>query len=146
MSETVLVIGESLVDIVHHADGRVVEHPGGSPANVAVGLVRLGTEVQLATAYADDRLGGILDRHFAASGVGLLGDPHCLDRTSSAAATLDGSGAASYVFDLAWHLPTPAPPELPALVHTGSIAAVLEPGASTVASALTSLGLGATVS
>src|SRR5262245_47252940 len=146
MPETILVIGESLVDIVHHADGRVVEHPGGSPANVAVGLVRLGALVRLATAYADDRLGSLLDRHFADAGVGLLGDPHCLERTSSAAATLDGSGAASYVFDLAWDLPTPVPEESPALVHTGSIAAVLEPGAGTVAAALTTLGLGATVS
>ena len=45
---TALVIGESLIDVVNDA-GRVSEHPGGSPMNVAVGLARLGREVELAT-------------------------------------------------------------------------------------------------
>ncbi|WP_235036401.1 hypothetical protein [Arthrobacter sp. 18067] len=35
----VMVVGESLVDIVVSASGSV-EHPGGSPANVAYGLGR----------------------------------------------------------------------------------------------------------
>jgi fructokinase len=53
-------------------------------------------------------------------------------RTSSARATLDLSGAATYEFDLEWSLPsTPLPPS-PLAVHTGSVAAVLQPGASTV--------------
>ena len=40
-----LVIGESLIDIVHRPDGSAREHVGGSPANVAIGLARLGHEV-----------------------------------------------------------------------------------------------------
>ena len=40
-----LVIGESLIDIVEQG-GRVSgEHVGGSPLNVAVGLARLGRDV-----------------------------------------------------------------------------------------------------
>ena len=35
-------IGEALVDVVRRPDGSVDEHPGGSPANVALGLARLG--------------------------------------------------------------------------------------------------------
>ena len=120
MNRTALVIGESLVDIVSKSDGSSVEHPGGSPANVAVALARLGADVGLATAYADDRLGGLLDQHFADAGVSLAGDPHVLARTSSAVATLDDTGAASYVFDLEWDLPPLPTADPPALVHTGS--------------------------
>ena len=39
----VLVAGESLVDVLTSADGTRTELPGGSPANVAVALARLGT-------------------------------------------------------------------------------------------------------
>lgn len=141
-----LVIGEALIDIVHHADGTLVEHPGGSPANVAVGLVRLGMAVELATAYADDRLGGLLDQHFADAGVALAGSPHVLARTSSAAATLDETGAATYVFDLEWDLPVPQGSVPPLLVHTGSLGAVMEPGAAAVAAAMAGLADTATVS
>lgn len=146
MTSTALVIGEALVDIVHHADGSQVEHAGGSPANVAVGLERLGTPVELLTAYADDRLGALLSEHFARTGVALAADPHVLERTSSAVATLDADGAASYVFDLAWDL---RPLELdgsPLLVHTGSLGAVLEPGGAVVADILERLREVATVS
>ena len=37
-----MVVGEALVDVVHTADGETGEHPGGSAANVAVALARLG--------------------------------------------------------------------------------------------------------
>ena len=43
MSEPrVLVIGEALVDVVVGLDATTKEIPGGSPANVALGLARLG--------------------------------------------------------------------------------------------------------
>ena len=47
--EQILVIGEALVDIVSAADLPAVEHVGGSPANVALGLARLGHTTQLLT-------------------------------------------------------------------------------------------------
>jgi len=52
-----LVIGESLIDIVQ--DGRQVtgEHVGGSPLNVAVGLARLGRDIDFLTHIADDPYG-----------------------------------------------------------------------------------------
>jgi len=37
----VLVVGEALMDVLD-AGGTQVRRPGGSPANVAVGLARLG--------------------------------------------------------------------------------------------------------
>ena len=44
------VVGEALVDLVGQRGGRTLAaHPGGSPANVALGLARLGNPVTLRT-------------------------------------------------------------------------------------------------
>jgi fructokinase len=127
----VVVVGESLVDIVERPDGTTVEHAGGSAANVAVALARLGRPVQLLTAYADDARGSFLARHLNQSAVGLVGDPHVLDRTATALASLADDGSASYTFDIEWRLPEVS--GLDALVvHACSIGAVLEPGAGDV--------------
>ncbi len=126
-----LVVGESLVDIVRAADGTVTERPGGSAANVAVALARLGRPVRFATAYADDERGRAIARHLADSGVVLAGDPLILSRTSSAEATLKDDGSATYAFDLDWRL-SPVPVEAPLFVHVCSIGAVLPPGADDV--------------
>ena len=42
MDRDALVVGESLIDIVRGPDGSTVEYAGGSAANVAVALARLG--------------------------------------------------------------------------------------------------------
>jgi fructokinase len=127
-----LVVGESLVDVVVDRTGTATERPGGSAANVAVALARLGRPVQLATAYADDARGRMLAEHLAASGVGYAGDPLVLERTSSAVATIGSDGAASYVFDLDWRLGPVDLPTPPAYVHVCSLGAVIEPGADEV--------------
>ena len=44
----VIVVGEALIDVIHTGDG-VTEHPGGSPANVAYGLARLGVSTGFLT-------------------------------------------------------------------------------------------------
>ena len=124
---TVLVVGESLVDIVTTA-GAVVEHPGGSAANAAVALARLGRPTQLLTAYADDDRGRHLAAHLEASGVVLAADPHVLDRTATATATVGPDGVASYDFDIAWRLPE-ADLARPRHVHVCSLAPLLAPGA-----------------
>lgn len=131
----VLVVGEALVDVVRRRDGTAVEHPGGSCANAAVALSRLGQEVWLATALADDARGRLVGEHLAANGVGLAGDPYVLDRTSTAVATLRPDGSASYDFDVEWRLPAVRLPEVvePAVVVFGSLGASLAPGADGVA-------------
>ena len=72
----VLVVGESLVDIVQRADGTSVEYAGGSAANVAVALARLGRPVQFVTAYAADARGAVLARHLNQSAVARGGVTH----------------------------------------------------------------------
>lgn len=133
MSGHVLVAGESVVDVLTAADGARTELPGGSPANVAVALARLGTPVRLLTAYAPDRLGALLDGYLREPGLSMAADPHVLDRTSSAVATLDATGSASYDFDISGVLPTPDLAEPPAHLHLGSLGAVLPPGADLLA-------------
>ncbi|MCU1433073.1 MAG: PfkB domain protein [Actinotalea sp.] len=125
-----LVIGEALIDVVRGADGTETKHPGGSPANVALGLARLGRGVDLLTWFGADAHGRLLRSHLGASGVEILPGSDSAPRTSVATAVLDGGGAATYEFDLSWHVPErwTSPPEAPLVVHTGSIAAVLEPG------------------
>ncbi|QCW50081.1 carbohydrate kinase [Nocardioides dongxiaopingii] len=127
----VLVVGESLVDVVTDAGGTTVERPGGSAANVAVALARLGRRARFVTSYADDERGRSVAAHLAGSGVELATDPHVLGRTSSAAATIGADGSASYVFDLDWRF-GPVGEETPRFVHVCSIGAVLEPGADDV--------------
>lgn len=142
----VLVLGESLVDVVHTPDGRTVEHPGGSAANVAVALSRLGRSVRFATAYADDDRGRALAGHLDASGVALAIDPHVVTHTSTAAATIGPDGAASYVFDLEWRLGTVPIDTAPLVVHACSIGAVLAPGALEVVATVERLRERATIS
>jgi sugar/nucleoside kinase (ribokinase family) len=59
----VLVVGESLVDIVRTASGDEREYAGGSAANAAVALARLGRPTRLATSFATDDHGRLLRRH-----------------------------------------------------------------------------------
>ncbi|RYJ03480.1 MAG: carbohydrate kinase [Actinomycetales bacterium] len=133
-----LVVGESLVDIVHAADGTTTEYAGGSAANVAVALSRLGRPVRFVTAWADDARGRVLADHLARAGVELASDPVVLERTATAAATIGADGAASYEFDLDWRIADVAP-GAPVAVHVCSIGAVLEPGAEQVLELLAGL-------
>jgi fructokinase len=131
MVDDALVLGESLVDIVRAADGTTTERPGGSAANVAVALARLGRPVRLATAYAADDRGLALARRLADSGVALAGDPEILARTSTAVAKIQPDGSASYSFDLEWRLGD-VPVDAPRFVHVCSLGAVVRPGAAHV--------------
>ncbi|MFD1714138.1 PfkB family carbohydrate kinase [Amnibacterium flavum] len=128
----VLVIGEALVDIVVSARG-IEEHPGGSPANVALGLGRFGAEVTLLTAIAPDERGRAIAVHLEQSGVVILPESYSADRTSSAIATISADdGSADYTFDVLWDPSRTVLDIAPRIVHTGSIAAFLQPGADTV--------------
>lgn len=132
MTDDVLVMGESLIDVVRAADGTTTEHVGGSAANVAVALARLGRPVRFATSFADDAHGRMVAEHLDRAGVRLANQPHSVSRTSTAVATLGSEGAADYEFDLDWVLEPPRVDAPPAAVHVCSIGAVLPPGADVV--------------
>jgi fructokinase len=122
------VVGEALVDVVNAS-----AYPGGSPANVALGLARLGRPVRLWTRLGRDAYGDLIRDHLQQSGVVIPGDSIDDHATSSAIATLDERGRASYEFDITWdvHLPGTLPDDVVAL-HTGSLATVLAPGRDAV--------------
>lgn len=138
----ILVVGEALIDIVEK-DGASWEHVGGSPANVALTLARLGRKVTLVTDIAADENGRRIAEHLGASGVTVVhGDAA---RTSTARVMLREDGSAEYVFDLSWNPPTVDPADA-THVHTGSIAVYLEPGGSAVLELLEALPAGVTAS
>lgn len=136
----ILAIGEALIDVVitYEQPDFPVEVPGGSPANVALTLGRLGRPVALATWIGLDERGRLIDFHMYDSSVHVTGASRGASHTSTALARLDESGAASYTFDLEW---APAPPitvpPTAQILEAGSISAIIEPGASAVLDALT---------
>jgi fructokinase len=92
----------------------------------------LGHQVDLLTRIGDDARGAAVRAHLEGSGVHLAAGSVTTGRTSTATARIDASGAASYEFRIDWRLDA-----LPSLdgyraLHTGSIAAFLEPGGSDV--------------
>ncbi|WP_435747232.1 carbohydrate kinase family protein [Microbacterium sp. PMB16] len=132
MSGAVLVIGEALVDVVHRGDGRIDESPGGSPANVALALGRLGDRAQLLTQLGADPHGAQIRTWLAEAEVEVAAS--VVPRTATATAYLDDAGSARYELDIDWSLAdvSAARADPAGIVHTGSIAALLAPGAAAV--------------
>lgn len=140
MTDRVLVVGEALIDVVECRDRVPEEHVGGSPANVALGLGRLGLPVRLRTALARDDRGRRIADHLASSGVEVDSESFVLDRTSSAVARLSRNGDAQYEFDIEWRIGAPIELGDARVVHVGSIGCFIEPGAASVRQALRAWG------
>ncbi|MEU0134657.1 carbohydrate kinase [Streptomyces sp. NPDC006296] len=141
-----LVIGECVADIVRLPGAPDRTHPGGSPANVACGLARLGRRTTLLTQLGADPGGRLVADHLASAGVRVLTDGSGA-ATPTATVLLDDAGRAAYTFEITWTLgPVERTGEPPRHVHTGSVATALEPGASTVLELVRSLREEATVS
>lgn len=127
----VVVVGEALIDIVNSPEGQT-EYPGGSPANVAYGLGRLDVKAGLLTAVGRDSRGAAIAAHLASAGVVVLPGSQSLAKTATATAEIAADGSAEYTFDIEWNLGPAALPYAPKVLHTGSIATFLEPGAANV--------------
>ena len=145
MSSRVLCIGEALIDAVE-VDGNVTEHVGGSLLNVAAGLSRLGENASIAAWWAKDPRGDRLAAAAAASGVAVELGTDGAERTTVAHASLDAEGRATYTFDIEWAVPTLVDLDQVSHLHTGSIAATLEPGGTQVVQATTAVRPTGTVS
>lgn len=148
------VIGETLIDEVVRPGQEAVPHVGGSPMNVAIGLSRLGHPVQFLGRFGKDAYGAMVAAHLKDNDVMVPVAPDELP-TSIARAVLGDDGAASYEFALDWDLPAvaPGPDGAPnfmltatTLLHVGSIATMLEPGAAHVFSAAVGAHPSATIS
>jgi fructokinase len=133
----VWVTGEVLIDLIPEGSERkpIV---GGGPANTAKALSKLGIDAQFIDGISTDDYGQMAKNELVASGVKLdyvkfSDKPTCLSIVS-----LSDSGSASYEFIIEntatfdftsdW-LPNPKS-EGPSLLHIGTLATVIEPGAS----------------
>jgi fructokinase len=134
----IVVCGEVLIDLVpDDASGeRWTAIPGGSPANAAVAVARLGVQSALLARLSGDTFGLRLRRHLESNDVDLSLAVAADEKSSLAIAFVDDTGAASYRFDIEgtadWQwsndeLPATLPAKAKA-VMAGSLALALEPG------------------
>jgi fructokinase len=128
-ADVITVVGEALVDVIVREGSDEPElHPGGSPANVAVALSRLGQRAALVTQIGTDDYGALLRAHLEANGVRLALAGPADAPTSRAIAHLDAMGAATYRFELNWDVRDVRLAEDSMGLHVGSLGVVLAPG------------------
>lgn len=120
--ERVIVIGEALIDLIEDGEGQQAV-PGGSAANVALGLARRGIEVRFATCLGRDVHGSQIAAFLAAEGVAVDSASFGGGRTSIARARRSPSGEVTYRFDVDWRLPKVDLGADATLVHVGSFPA-----------------------
>ncbi|MFC7615122.1 carbohydrate kinase [Actinokineospora soli] len=115
---------------------RPVAFPGGSPANTAIALARLGTPVGFVGRFGNDRFGDLLLANLAANGVDLTHAVEATEPASLAVVALGQDRGPAYGFHVSgtadWAWRDGELPVLPAdvqAVHTGSLAVALAPGA-----------------
>jgi fructokinase len=149
----VLVVGEVVIDLLPPATDvaqgslQITGAFGGSPANAAVGLARLGVPTGFGGRLAGRGYGRFLRAHLEHEGVDLSASVEAEEPCTLAVVTLDDNGVARYEFygpdtaDWAWtdaELPDPAS-LAGAAIHTGSIATGIPPGAAVIVSWLSRL-------
>lgn len=95
----VAVAGEAITDLVPAGeDGLFRAAPGGSPANVAVGLSRLDVPVRMLARLSSDVLGRRLREHLETNGVDLSHVVDAVEPSSLAIVVLQPDGSADYDF------------------------------------------------
>jgi fructokinase len=155
MTHVIAVAGEALVDLVPAPVGDYFEaRPGGSPANVALGLARLGVGTRLLARIADDPMGKRIREHLDSNGVGLGHVVVATEQTSLAMVTVGEDGGPSYDFridgtaDWQWtadELADAVDDDVLAL-HSGSLALTTAPGAAVLRDLLRRAAPTATIS
>jgi len=133
----VWVAGEVLIDLLlEGADRKPVV--GGGPANTAKALAKLGIDTQFIDGISSDQYGQMAMNELKTAGVKLdyvkySDKPTCLaivslNKEGSASYEFVIEGAATFDFSQQW-LPNPVQLK-PALLYTGTLATIIEPGAS----------------
>jgi fructokinase len=133
----VWVAGEVLIDLIPEgADRKPVL--GGGPANTAKALAKLGIDTQFIDGISSDQYGQMVKDELVGSGVKLNNVKYSDKPTCLAIVSLSDSGSATYEFVIentatfdftAEWLPKPQTDQ-PSLLHIGTLATVIEPGAS----------------
>ena len=137
MSDQVWVVGEVLIDLIPD-ESKHVAVVGGGPANTAKALSNLGVKTHFIDGFSTDKYGQMAKAELLAANVLLDYAQYSNKPTCTAKVTLSSSGSASYefviqdtaTFDFSDHwLPDPQSIK-PSLIHIGTLATVIQPGAS----------------
>ena len=147
-SPCIAVLGERIVDFVPgEGAGAYRAVPGGSPANVALGIARLGGRPVLLGRAGDDGMAGLLDRAISDNGLSTTALLRRSGPSLLAVCTREPDGSVEYAFyyqgcpDLSWDADDlnealGAARAAGAIAwHTGSLVSWLGPGVEAVLSA-----------
>ncbi len=101
MMKRIWCLGDAVVDLLPDGAGRLLQCPGGAPANVAVGIARLAGNSGFIGRVGDDPFGHFLRRTLDAGTGGyrvshMRQDPP--QRTSTVVVALDEQGERSFTF------------------------------------------------
>jgi fructokinase len=137
LSDQVWVAGEVLIDLIPDGD-KHLSVVGGGPANTAKAAAKLGVKTYFIDGISTDKYGQMAKAELLAASVLLDYVQYSNKPTCTATVTLSKSGSASYEFVIedtatfdyssSW-LPDPQSLK-PSLLHIGTLATVIEPGAS----------------
>jgi len=137
LSDQVWVVGEVLIDLIPDTD-RHLAVVGGGPANTAKSLAKLGVKTYFIAGISNDEYGQIAKAELLSANVLLDYAQYSNKPTCTAKVTLSSTGSASYEFviedtatfdfSVSW-LPDPQSLKT-TLLHIGTLATVIEPGAS----------------
>jgi fructokinase len=141
MKQSIISLGEALIDFIPLDDNNETfqKSPGGAPANVAVGLARLGANVTFLGKVGDDVLGRFLEETLQGYGVDTSAMTFTKDtRTGVVFVTLGQGGERSFEFYidpsadrfLSEHEVNESLFEKSNLLHFGSISLISEPAKS----------------
>lgn len=143
MNAKVWVLGDAVVDLLPESGGRLLQCPGGAPANVAVGIARLGGNSGFIGRVGDDPFGRFMQQTLREEQVDtryMRCDPQ--HRTSIVVVDLDGEGERTFTFMVRPSADLFLQPEdLPPFaanewLHVCSIALSAEPSRSTTFAAM----------
>lgn len=99
MNAKVWVLGDAVVDLLPESGGRLLQCPGGAPANVAVGIARPGGNSGFIGRVGDDPFGRFMQQTLREEQVDtryMRCDPQ--HRTSTVVVDLDGEGERTFTF------------------------------------------------
>ncbi|MEH2920679.1 aminoimidazole riboside kinase [Samsonia erythrinae] len=143
MANKIWVMGDAVVDLIPEDTERYLKCPGGAPANVAVGIARLGGNSAFIGRVGDDVFGHFLKKVLKQENVDtrhMVFDSH--HRTSTVVVNLDETGERSFTFMVRPSADLFLQPEdLPTFkrgewLHFCSIALSQEPSRSTALAAM----------
>ncbi|HCJ7380973.1 TPA: aminoimidazole riboside kinase, partial [Klebsiella oxytoca] len=99
MNAKVWVLGDAVVDLLPESEGRLLQCPGGAPANVAVGVARLGGNSGFIGRVGNDPFGRFMRHTLQQEQVDVshmhLDGQH---RTSTVVVDLDDQGERTFTF------------------------------------------------